>query len=285
MKRGHGKAGSPRLSLSSISSRLNSFDQNLALWEELEVSQIGLATWETVPWSLSDATVELLKRGYDISSLLVRGFDLAEPESWPITRAMIDAAVDSAAEIAMRGSEPPIVSMLTGRNYSLPSIQLLELLNRAVSPSLLVARDQGVTIALEPTVSMRSDVSSIHTVLDAAKVARALGTKVNVDLYACWTELDIRASISQLCTEGLVALIQISDHARVTTASGDRAVPGDGCIPLAELVAAAVSGGYVGTYELESMGPTIDAEGYSSALRRGLDECCRILVEAGAAAS
>ena len=47
-------------------------------------------------------------------------------------------------------------------------------------------------------------------------------------------------------------------------------MPGDGDIPLARIVGALLSSGYEGAFELEMVGPRIEAEGYDSAIRRGV---------------
>jgi sugar phosphate isomerase/epimerase len=50
----------------------------------------------------------------------------------------------------------------------------------------------------------------------------------------------------------------------------DRAVPGDGDIPLARIIAALLDAGYQGAFELEMVGPRIESEGYESAIARGV---------------
>jgi sugar phosphate isomerase/epimerase len=74
-------------------------------------------------------------------------------------------------------------------------------------------------------------------------------------------------------------LVQVSDFVVGTLATPDRAVPGDGDIPLGRIVAGLVDSGYDGVFDLEVIGPRIEAEGYEPAIRRGLAAMEEILGE------
>jgi sugar phosphate isomerase/epimerase len=63
-------------------------------------------------------------------------------------------------------------------------------------------------------------------------------------------------------------LVQLSDYVYGDRALPARAVPGDGAVPLARLLKDLDSAGYRGAYELELLGPRIDAEGHTAAVRR-----------------
>ena len=60
----------------------------------------------------------------------------------------------------------------------------------------------------------------------------------------------------------LIRLVQVSDFAVGTLATPDRLVPGDGDIPLARILGQVLDAGYAGVFDLELIGPKIDAEGY-----------------------
>jgi sugar phosphate isomerase/epimerase len=62
----------------------------------------------------------------------------------------------------------------------------------------------------------------------------------------------------------------VSDFVVGTLTTPDRAVPGDGDIPLEHLLAQLLDAGYQGVFDLELIGPRIEAEGYEPAIRRGL---------------
>jgi sugar phosphate isomerase/epimerase len=64
--------------------------------------------------------------------------------------------------------------------------------------------------------------------------------------------------------------VQIADFVLGTLTTPNRAVPGDGDIPIGQQLRWLNDAGYSGVLELELAGPRIDAEGAVSACRRGL---------------
>jgi sugar phosphate isomerase/epimerase len=81
-----------------------------------------------------------------------------------------------------------------------------------------------------------------------------------------------------------VAHVQVSDFVIGSLSTPDRCVPGDGDIPLARLIGVLESAGYRGAYEIEMVGPRIEAEGYESALRRAVTATDALLASAAPAA-
>ena len=80
----------------------------------------------------------------------------------------------------------------------------------------------------------------------------------------------------------LIGLAQISDYVIGTTQTGDRAVPGDGDIPLERLLAMVLDAGFEGSFDLEVMGPRVEAEGYPAAVRRSVERASELLDRVGA---
>ncbi|MER3452759.1 MAG: hypothetical protein C4344_03560, partial [Acidimicrobiia bacterium] len=76
--------------------------------------------------------------------------------------------------------------------------------------------------------------------------------------------------------------VQLSDYVVGTLRTPDRAVPGDGHIPLGRIVGWLEAAGYRGVYDLELMGPRIEAEGYDRAIPRAVERAGSILAAAGA---
>ena len=75
----------------------------------------------------------------------------------------------------------------------------------------------------------------------------------------------------------MLAHVQVSDFVIGSLCSPDRAVPGDGDIPLARILANVLATGYEGAFELEMVGPRIESEGYDGAIRRGAAYLDRLL--------
>ena len=99
-------------------------------------------------------------------------------------------------------------------------------------------------------------------------VARRLDVGIVVEITNCWFERGLDTTIA----DGVdtFSVVQVSDYVVGTTTASERAVPGDGDIPLAHLLDAFVTAGYEGPFELEMLGPRIEDEGYRAAITRAL---------------
>ena len=98
------------------------------------------------------------------------------------------------------------------------------------------------------------------------------------DLGNCWMERDYEKTVSRAGPR--IAAVQFADAVFGTPTEpppGGRAVPGDGDVPIDDFLRAALDAGYRGAFELEMVGPKIEAEGYESALRRGVERASALL--------
>ncbi len=111
-------------------------------------------------------------------------------------------------------------------------------------------------------------------------LAEMAGIGVCIDLFGCWTEAGLRASIERAIPR--CNLIQLSDYVYGDRSLPSRAVPGDGAIPLARILDWMLAAGYTGAFDLELIGPRIDQEGHLAAVRRTGDYLGKILASLGA---
>ena len=148
----------------------------------------------------------------------------------------------------------------TGPAGPLPWEAAADALESALAPVLAEAAAPRRPFAIEHTNSLRVDVGFVHTLHDAIDLARRLGTGVCMEINACWAERDLATTIR----DGVDALrlVQVSDFEVGTLSTPNRLVPGDGDIPLARIIGDVLAAGYRGCFDLELIGPAIDAEGY-----------------------
>jgi sugar phosphate isomerase/epimerase len=253
----------PRLSVSALSSMRLTLDQDLALWAELEVGAVGLFLPKLEAVGLDAAVERVGSAGLAVSSVACQGFTLDEPNSWPERQAALGPAVDAAAAL-----DASCLFLTAGRPGRLDFDAAVDALAAAVGGIQDCARQRGVALALEHTNPMRRDVGFIHSIPDMVEVARRLELGVVVELTNCWSERSIERSL----TEGVdtFRLVQASDYVVGDLTASERAVPGDGDIPLAWLLATVLDAGYRGYVELEMLGPRIEDEGYREAIARGI---------------
>ena len=174
----------------------------------------------------------------------------------------------------------PLVVLTTGPAGSAPWEEAADTFAATMAPLVADAEDAGVALVLEHTNSLRADVGFVHTLRDAVDLARRVGLGVCVEVNACWGERDLAATLRD--GADVLALVQVSDYAVGTTSTPDRLVPGDGDIPLRRILGDVLAAGYAGPFELELVGPRIDAEGYASAITRSVEALSRLLDDLGA---
>jgi sugar phosphate isomerase/epimerase len=122
---------------------------------------------------------------------------------------------------------------------------------------------------------MRLDLSFATTLRDTVDLAAQLDAYVCLELNSCWAERDYDATIARAGAR--ITHVQCSDALAGSLITPDRLVPGDGEIPLARRIGALARAGYSGAFEIEMVGPRIEAEGYEPAIRRAVDRLDRLL--------
>lgn len=264
----------PRLSVNALSSFNWSFDQDLAAWQELGVQHAGLLISKIEP--NRDAKIAQLRAaGIRPSTLVCGSFTLSAPETWEVTRAMLNSALDFVA--SMGGGS---VYCTPGRTTGQPWRDVLDVFAEAVAPCVAHARQCGVSFGIEPTV--RTDVSFVNTLRDAIDVSERTGVALVADFGNCWMERDLREVLQRAAPH--ICLVQICDlviGASGKPPPGGRVHLGEGELPIRRLMQDVLDAGYTGLFDLEVLGPAIEAEGYAPALQRGVARASSLLDEFG----
>ena len=239
----------PRVCVSGISTWNQSIADDLALYEDLGVHTIGASTRKL---SSPDDVDRIANSGLHVANVIGVG------------RTGLQVALD----VARRLSAPAIV-FTTGPAGALEWNDAADQLAAALS----TVAPETVRLCLEHTNSLRVDVSFVHTLRDAIDLARRLDIDVCMEINACWAERDLPRTIR----EGIdrIGIVQVSDFSIGTLSTPNRLVPGDGDIPLRRIVGQLLDAGYGGVFDLELVGPAIEAEGY----RRALERSCAYLSE------
>ncbi len=264
----------PRLSVNALSSIRWSFEQDASLWQELGVRHAGLLI-SKLESDREAKAMRLAAAGIRPSTLVCGCFDLASPETWDETRAALNGALDFIAS-AGGGS----VYCTPGRTTGAPWRQVLDVFAEAIAPCVAHSTRRGVRLAIEP--SLRTDVSFVNTLRDAVDVAERTGVGLIADFGNCWMERDLREVLARAAAH--ICLVQICDVIIGSTGKpgpGGRVHLGEGELPLQRLMHEVLDAGYPGVFDLEVLGPAIEAEGYSPSLRRGIANASRLLDEIG----
>jgi sugar phosphate isomerase/epimerase len=201
--------------------------------------------------------------GFEVVTTVVpQAFTLGDPARWEGECGRLRAGLDVAAELGCA-----VLYTTTGTRGGLLWTEAAARFADAVRSVVAHAREVGVTFAVENTTTMRADLGFIHVLADAVDLAHQSGVAVCADLFAAWTDRDLEATIAGHARE--FAMVQVADFVLGTLQTPDRAVPGDGDVPIARQLRSLAQAGYEGRIELELLGPRIAAEGPAPAAARG----------------
>ena len=189
-------------------------------------------------------------------------YSLERPAGWGRETERAGAALELAASL---GAGTAVIT--TGPAGALEFEAASAACAAAVTPLREWASRLGIRLALEPTNSLRDDLGFVYSLRDTLAVAAACGIGVCVDLLWCWREPELAATLAAAGER--IELVQVSDCKVGMTSMPCRVVPGDGAIPLERPLRWILEAGYAGGFELELLGPAIDAEGPAAALQRG----------------
>lgn len=246
--------------------------RDVELLQELGLRRIALLARKLDALDDDDAAERLLRTsGLEVDNLMVGAvLDLARPEQWDAGRDAIRRALARARRF---GADAAIIT--TGPAIGLTWEDAADAFVAATAPVVAEAQASGTTLVVEHTNGLRFDLGFVHTLRDALDVAERAGVAVCMEVNNVWGERALRDTIARGVAR--IRTVQVNDFVVPTTSTPDRAVPGDGHIPLARIVRDLEDAGYRGPYELEVVGPRIEAEGYASAVRRSVEHLDALL--------
>lgn len=267
----------PRISLHQVAFLEQRTATFLAHCRRIGVAHASLVTSVLDrPGEIDGARTELIAGGVDVPTLnhpFGRCPDLehdAGGASEQLLRAV--AVAESLGATA--------IYLLTGGRGSLSWEQAAERFATLIDTGRAAAARAGITLLVENASPFNADIHIAHTLGDAITLAELAGTGLCIDLHACWAE----AGLTKLFERAMprTGLIQVSDYVLGDRSAPCRSVPGDGDIPLRRLIDDLLTAGYTGLFDLELVGPRIEAEGPAAATRRAAEWLSELLTELGA---
>jgi sugar phosphate isomerase/epimerase len=171
------------------------------------------------------------------------------------------------------------IYLLTGGRGSLTWEQAAQRFAELIAPCKAAAARAGVTLLIENASAFNADIHIAHTLADTLTLADIAGTGICLELHACWMEAGLQNLIRRAMPR--IGLVQVSDYVLGDRTAPCRAVPGDGAIPLKRILGDVLDAGYQGVFDLELVGPRIDAEGARAATTRGALRLSELLTALG----
>jgi sugar phosphate isomerase/epimerase len=267
-----------RLSVNQICFPGATLAQLLDYWKTLQTQRIGL-----ISPTLLDSDFAPLRSAIErgefqletIAHMFLVGQDLSVREATQNGRERLTQLIRTAEQMGARS-----IYMLTGGHGGLTWEQAAETFAAAIAPCVAQARDAGIALAIENAPMVYADLHIAHSLHDTLTLAEMADIGVCIELFGCWGEADLRGLFERAAPR--CALMQLSDYVLGDRALPSRAVPGDGVIPLRQIIEWLLQAGYTGAFDLELIGPRIDREGHLAAARRGANYLDTMLNALGA---
>jgi len=256
-----------RFSMSQITTLEWPFERDVEAFAAAGAPAVGVAIRKLEACGVANAARLLRGAGLAVSCLTSSGpFPLGdaagERAALERTRRHLDAAAELGAECLM---------LLPGGGGALSWEEAAARARPLIEALVPLAEGARVRIALEPTSQLRMDLAFLHTFDEALDFADAIGSPwvgVVLELNNAWSERRLYDNIARRTAR--IGLVQVSDFKIGTLRASERVVIGDGDIPLRRICAALAQAGYPGWYDIELIGPAIEAEGYAAVVPRAI---------------
>lgn len=243
------------------------FERDVAAIAATGVPGIGVSIRKLEETGVDRARRLVGEAGLAVSCLTSSGpFPLADDAALRVACANARRHLEAAAELSAS-----CLMLLSGVAPALSWEEAAERFRPVLEGLLLQAERVGVPIALEPVSAQRADLGFLHSFDEALDFAASVGSRmlgVVLEVNNAWVERGLYANLRQRTEH--IALVQVNDRRLETTAANDRVVMGDGVIPLRRILGTLAAAGYSGWYDIELLGPAIEAEGYEAVVPRAV---------------
>jgi len=212
----------------------------------------GITLWRehVAPYGPKEAAKMLKDSGLEVVSLCRGGFfpataGMARKQARTDNRKIIDEAAELGA---------PVVVLVCGAIPDLDLKTQRQQIAEGIHAIVPHAKAAGVKLAIEPLHPMYAgDRSAVNTMDQANNMVLMLGSEhvgIALDVYHVWWDHFLKAEIER--ATGTIFAFHVCDW-RVPTRDmlNDRAVMGDGCIPINEIRGWVEKAGFKGFIEVE----------------------------------
>lgn len=256
-----------RFSVNQVTTLGWSFERDLDAYAAAGVPAIGVSIHKLEAIGATRGIRLVRERGLPVSCLTSSGpIPLEEPTE---AAHALERAREHLAAAAELGAA--CLMLLPGSGYALSWEEAARRSREHVEGLCADARRLGVRLALEPVSQLRMDLCFLHSFHDALDFADTIGAPevgVVLELNNAWIERGLDANLRTRTDR--IAVVQVSDFKVGTLRASERVMIGDGDIPLARLVGTLHAAGYAGWYDIELLGPAIEAEGYEAVVPRAM---------------
>jgi sugar phosphate isomerase/epimerase len=253
----------PRISVTTISSWSWTVEQDIAFLKQAGIGAMG------VPTTKFGGDPEAAVAALAASGLAFTAVSAGTSGGMIVSEEAALAELAGTIAIAQRLGAPALYFLTGPTPPRMATDEAIAALIACLPAVNAHAKTCGVRLAIEHNSVSSREIGFVHTLAGVAEIARAADVDICLELQNCWYEPGLarlfRDNVDRLC------VAQVSDFLLGEPLRNNRRVPGDGSMPLEWLIGALLDAGYRGYFEIEVLGPAIEAEGYAPAIRRSVD--------------
>lgn len=251
------------ISICQITTKNWSFHDDVVAYAEAGIKGIGIFRPKIENINLLEVRDHLLQNGLLAKSMI--SMDSLTGNAHVLDYGKIDAHCKYIKECSVLGIKNLVVvpGNLNGRSASLVE----DLTIAALTELAPIAKSHGVVLSLEPIRSPYFDF--MNTLAHAAKIAGNFSydsVGVVFDTWHLWDEQNLNNVIEDMID--YISIIHISDWRNGTKIHNDRMIPGEGILPLNEIIRFVDSIGFNGVYEIEIYSDLLWQSDYREILKK-----------------
>lgn len=238
-----------RLSLNQMTTPRWCLEEDLEHYADAGLAAIGLNWQKFDDEALAGEVDRVRQSGLRVSSLgWCGGFTGSGGHSFP------DAMRDARRKLRIaRMVRAGALIVIPGTQFTHIRSHAMRLAMQAVTELCEAAADSQVRIALQPMDSLFgknwSFLNRLEEALEILDRVKCASAQLCFGTYHLWKEPRLLELLPQIVNR--IALVQLSDWREPPRSENDRLLPGDGTIPLREIVTTLEHAGYRGLYEIE----------------------------------
>lgn len=263
-----------RISMNELTTYRWSFEEDVANYAKVGLDAISVWRQKLSDFG-NERGLELIgESGLQVASLLwAGGFTGSDGRSF---KESIEDAHDAIRCAARMHAECLIVYSGTRAGHTHSHAR--RLLSNALADLLPHAREEGVTLALEPMhAECAREWTFLTSVDETVQLLRQVDDpclKMAFDTYYFGTDRGIVERLKELVP--FLAIVQLGDTRRPPDGEQDRCLLGSGLVPLGPIMGALLEAGYAGSFDVKLMGQEIETSDYQELLRHSRDTVTRL---------
>ncbi|MEM6798683.1 MAG: sugar phosphate isomerase/epimerase family protein [Planctomycetota bacterium] len=259
----------PRLSMNELTTFRWSFDEDLFHYSRAGYDAVGVWRRKLADFGEERGAELLADSGMAVSNLLwAGGFTGNDGRSLAESVADGQAAIRTASVI-----NAGCLVLYTGGRNNHTSRHAQRLVRSALEDLLVTADEYDVTLAIEPMhTACAGEWSVLTTLEDTVDLLADFASPRLKLVYDTYHFPLPERELPLLCDlTPMIAVVHLGDARTPHGIDQERCPLGSGRAPVSEMISTLLEAGYEGDFDIELMGPTIEASDYESVLRSSRD--------------